>query len=136
MRTAVQHIDDIEIPIIEITEGWAAEDCKTRERCDDAFAYLMSAVAGIEYQIDMELTKPKPQQDREWIAKASCALKYKRAALQIVNQQRSVINAAETREWSGRRDARLLEFIRANVTDAQFLEWVRASGVGALKEAA
>lgn len=85
----VQHIDDIEIPVIEITSGWPAKDVSTQKECDEAFAYLMSAVAQIEFHIDMELIKQKPNQDREWLARANCALKYKRAALQIVNQRRS-----------------------------------------------
>lgn len=66
----VQHID-IEIPVIEITEGWAAAAVQTRKECDDAFAYLMSACAQIEFQIDTELTKPKGHQDFHWLARAS-----------------------------------------------------------------
>jgi hypothetical protein len=131
VRQVVQHIDDIDIPIIEITEGWPAESVQTRKNCDDAFAYLMSACAGIEYQIDMEISKPKTRWDNVWLAKARCALKYKKAALQIVNQRRAVINDAETRIWKDSRDRKLLEYIRAVVPNHQFLEWLRASGVAA-----
>lgn len=129
-REVVQHIDDIEIPVIEITAGWAAEDCKTIEQCNDAFAYLMAAVAGIEFQIDMELIKPKPAQDRVWLARASCALKYKRAALQIVNQKRGIINQDADRAFKERRDGKLLAYVRSVTPEHQFLEWLRASGIG------
>lgn len=125
----VQHIEEIEIPVIEITEGWAASSVKTLEEANDAFSYLMSACAGIEFQIDMELTKPKSSWDEQWLARAKCALKYKKAALQIVNQRRSVINEADKRKWQDNRDRKLLEYIRANVPDRTFLEWIRASGI-------
>jgi hypothetical protein len=133
MRDVVQHIDDIEIPIIEITEGWTAESVKTRKDCDDAFSFLMSACAGIEYQIDMETSKPKTHWDNPWLAKARCALKYKKAALQIVNQRRSIINTADDRAWKDSRDRKLLEYIRGVVPDRQFIEWIRASGVGQIE---
>lgn len=128
-RSVIQHIDDIEIPVIEITEGWSAESCTTKEQCDDAFSYLMSACAGIEYQIDVEFTKPKSQQDVLWLAKARCALKYKKAALQIVQHRRSTIGDAEKRAWQDSQDRRLLTYIRSVVPDHQFLEWIRANDV-------
>lgn len=133
-REAIQHIHDIEIPVIEITEGWAAEDCKTIDQCNDAFAYLMAAVASIEFQIDMENLKPKGEQNREWIARATCALKYKRAALQIVGQRRGVIDREMRRSKQDTRDRQLLEYIRRVVPDKQFLEWVRASFVNDIDE--
>lgn len=128
-RSVIQHIDDVEIPVIEITDGWSAESCTTKEQCDDAFAYLMSACAGIEYQIDMEFTKPKEQQDAPWLAKAKCALKYKKAALQIVQNRKALISETEKRVWQERQDRHLLTYIRSVVPDHQFLEWVRASNV-------
>jgi hypothetical protein len=129
MIEAVQHIDDIEIPSIEITEGWPTDSVESQEDCDQAFAYLMSACAQIEYQIDMELTKPKEFQNGPWLAKARCALKYKKTALQIVGHKRGYINDAERRAWQDSRDRRLLEFIRANAPNEQFMGWVVASGV-------
>jgi hypothetical protein len=35
---AVQHLDDIEIPIIEIGPGWTVDTIATDQDCDDAFA--------------------------------------------------------------------------------------------------
>jgi len=129
MNASVQHLPDIEIPVIEITEGWSADSCRTHKDCNDAFAYLMAAVASIELQIDVEMTKPKESQDRLWVARANCALKYKKAALQIVNQRRSEINARENRAFQERRDANLLKYIKSIVPNETFLAWVRASGV-------
>lgn len=128
-REIIQHIDNIEIPTIEITEGWAANSVASKKDCDDAFAYLMSACAGIEFQIDMELSKAKGAWDSVWLAKARCALKYKKAALSIVQTKRGYINESEKREWQDSRDRNLLEHIRKNVTDETFLGWVRNSGL-------
>ena len=121
----VQHLPDIVIPVIEITEGWAAKDCVTHADCDDAFAYLMAACAQIEYQIDIELAKPKGHQAEIWLAKARCALKFKKAALQIVNQKRSAINEADKTAARNTHHNRLLEVIRASVPDDQFMAWLR-----------
>jgi hypothetical protein len=123
----VQHLDDIEIPIIEIEPGWAADSVKTDQDCDNAFAYLVSAVAQIEYQIDFEDSKLLAHQNKEWLARAKCALKYKKAALQIVNLRRGRINQEAKRAWQDSKDRRLLEYIRKIVPDATFLEWVKAS---------
>lgn len=90
----VQHLDDIEIPIIEISPGWAADSINTDEDFNDAFAYLMSAVAQIEYQIDMEDSKPLANQDRVWLARAKCALKYKKAALGIANLSSTKVSSS------------------------------------------
>jgi hypothetical protein len=126
-REIIQHID-VEIPVIEISEGWSAASVQTMDECNNAFSYLMSAVAQIEFQIDTELTKPKNFQDVYWLARAKCALKYKKAALQIVQQRRGVIAEADKRMWQERRDACLLEHIRSVTPDRQFLEWIKASG--------
>ena len=128
-RAPLQHIDDIEIPLIEITAGWPADSVKTPEDCNDALSYLMSAVAQIEFQIEMEMNKPKSSWDTTWLAKARCALKYKKAALQIVGHRRGAINDAERRALHEARDRRLLEYIRSVVPNETFLTWLHASGV-------
>lgn len=134
--TIVQHIDGIDIPVIEITDGWAADSVQSEAECNDAFAYLMSACAGIEFQIDMEFSKPKALWDDVWLARAKCALKYKKAALQIVQQRRSAITDAEKRERQKQMDVRLLQHIRASVTNSQFMAWVQASSLGQTEIAA
>lgn len=124
MRNIPQKIDDIEIPDIQIDEGWPVSDVKTIEDCDDAYAFLMSACAAIEYSIDIEDAKPEHMRDLHWRARAKCALKYKKAALGIVTATRSKIKSQKQDE----RDKVLLNFIRSRVSDAQFFHWIEASG--------
>lgn len=127
-RAIPQSVEDVVIPDIEIDDGWSVHDVKTFEDCEDANAYLVSAVAAIEYAIDIEDAKPQHQQDLEWRAKARCALRYKKAALSIVSSKRSKLRADAERDFLNRRDAILLEYIRTRVTDEQFLNWVAGSG--------
>lgn len=121
----VQHLDDIVIPVIEITEGWAATDCATIADCDDAFAYLMSACANIELKMDLEVLKPESIQDGDWLARAKCALKYKKAALRIVELQRAKINKAERQQENASADRRFIDFVRANLAPEQ---WGKLAG--------
>lgn len=123
-------LDDIEIPIIEISEGWPVTDVKTLDDCEDAFAYLSSAVAGIEMQIELESFKIPSQQDGEWTAKAKAALRFKKAALAIVSQKRSTINKQLEREWNESRDRKLLRFIRDLTPSGQWAQWVTAFETG------
>lgn len=124
----IQHIDDIEIPDIEITRGWIAADCKSLDDCDDAFAYLTAAIAQIEFQIEVEEMKLEPQRDLMWLARARCALRYKKGALNIVNTRRSRLIAQAKKEAQQEKDRVLLRHIRTSVPEAQYREWVRASG--------
>ena len=117
------------IPIIDISDGWSIDDIETEEDCDEAYAYLMAAVAEIEYQLDMEQTKPIAEQRWPWKNGAKRALKYKRAALQLVGFKRGQINEARKWELQNSKDRKLLEFIRSVTDDKEFLEWVRAAGV-------
>lgn len=131
-----QSLPDIEIPDIEIDRGWPVSDVKTLEDCDDAFSFLMSACASIEYAIDMELLKPPHQRRGDWTARAKCALKYKKAALQIINQKRGGISTKESIAVQNQRDRLLLEYIRQRVPDEQFIEWVKGSGTMRVVESA
>lgn len=78
--------DDISIPEIWITEGWAAADVQTESDYDDAFAFLSSAIAEIECQIECETIEP--QREALWLPKARKAFAYKRAALEIIKTNR------------------------------------------------
>lgn len=127
MKEDIQHLPDIEIPDIEIDKGWPVSDVQTINDCDDAFALLMSAVAKIEFDIEVETLKPKNQQDGLWLAKARCALKYKKAALQIVNFARGRIADEEKRKKQNTRDRILLEYIRKVTPNEMFMQWVRES---------
>ena len=127
MKEDIQHLSDIEIPDIEIDKGWPVSDVQTINDCDDAFALLMSAVAKIEFDIEVETLKPKNQQDGLWLAKARCALKYKKAALQIVNFARGRIADEEKRRKHNTQDRILLEYIRKVTPNEMFMQWDRES---------
>lgn len=128
--------DDIEIPVIEITDGWPVTDIKTIEDCDDAFAYLSGAIAGIEYQIEAEGFKLLQDQRGEWLARAKSALRFKKAAIAIVNTRRGSINRALEAERQDRRDQQLLAFVRDALPAADWLRMVTAFDTGRLDTAA
>ncbi len=129
MNDNLQHLPDIEIPDIEISEGWAVSEVETLDDCDDAFAYLSAAVAQIDYQIEMHLIRPLSHQDAEWAARARCALKYKKAALGIISNKRSMIMKRQKQEFQRERDRVLLDYIKSVTPVAQYMEWVRLAGV-------
>lgn len=134
---SIDLIDDIEIPVIEITDGWPVTDIKTLEDCDDAFAYLTAALAGIEYQIETDGFKPiDEQRGGEWVARAKSALRFKRAALSIVNTRRGSINRAIDAERQDNRDRQLLAFIRDATQPEEWIRMVTAFNTGRLDKAA
>lgn len=120
-----QHLDGINIPDIEIGPGWAVSDIETEEDCDDAFAYLMAAVAEIEYQLELyDEGVGENTQRPQWAANARRALKYKRAALQILNTMRKKIANEEKQKSRERFERQLIDHIRGRVGDQQFHTWV------------
>jgi hypothetical protein len=131
MGTGPFQLDDIEIPEIEITDGWPVRDVQTLEDCEEANAYLVAAIAGIEYQIEVEGFKPLSEQRGPWLGSAKSALRFKKAALNIVVQKRGALNEK-------RREEGLLAFIRSTVPPQQWLAWVTAHDAAPLrrKEAA
>ena len=111
--------DDAEIPCIEIKTGWLAEEVASIEEAEDAFAYLMSAVAEIEYRIDLYTEEGRTQD----VSRAKRALKYKRAALQIVNHRAAALKELRKRDDEKQFDSALLAIIRAEVTSGQMSQW-------------
>jgi len=139
--TDLQHVDDIDIPDIEITEGWLARDVATIEDCDDAFALLTAACASIECQIDMEAFKPLAQQRGDWVAKAKAAFRFKKGALAIVQHKRSAINerlrneqhAANEQTRAKRameKNARLVAFLKEAIPAPEWVRLISAFNVG------
>jgi hypothetical protein len=86
--------DDIEIPVIEICDGWTVDDIETEDDCDDAFALLTKIIARIEEHLDI-LEANEKKQDIQYI-KTKTALRYKRAALNIVNTKRGRLKREQT----------------------------------------
>lgn len=124
-----QHLDDIEIPDIEIGPDWFVSDVSTREQCNDAFAYLMAAVAEIEYHLEMHAGGMYRANDTEWAANARRALKYKKTALQIINTIKSQLSEKRRRDLILHRNQVLLDHIRDVVSAEQFDGWIRGSGI-------
>lgn len=129
--SSVQNLPDIEIPDIEISEGWFVSEVETIQDCDDAFAYLTSACAAIEAQIESETLRPVAEQRGAWMVSAKAAFRFKKAALQIVQQKRGAIHAAMNIKASQTGDRALLAFIRSTVPAAQWLAWVTAHNAAA-----
>ena len=80
---------NIQIPVVEITDGWTVDDIKTEDDCDDAFAYLTGAIIAIESRI-------KEGYDNGWASRSDeirtkAALKWKKSGLQIVATKRARI---------------------------------------------
>ena len=105
---------DIEVPRIYISEGWYADELETIDDCEDAFAYLMSAVAEIEYQLEIV------GRDRARENRLRRVLKYRRAALQIVNNRRGRITKKEKDAQQKAADRVLLDVLRENIPREDF----------------
>lgn len=119
-------IGDIEIPEIEITEGWLVSELQTLEDCEDANAVLTAAAAGIEGWLETEALKPPTYQDGPRVGKAKAALRFKKAALNLVQQKRASLNEKRRAALEKEREDGLLAFIRSVVPPQQWLAWVTA----------
>lgn len=101
---------DIEIPIIEITKDWTVDDIQTLDDCDDAHAYLTGAVCSIEDKIDaaIELGTDLGVGFR----KLKRALRWKKAALNVVQTKRGKITRALKKAENLKHDERLINRMR------------------------
>jgi hypothetical protein len=131
-----QHLDEITVPDIEITAGWAVSEIETVEDCDDAYAYLMSAVAEIEYELELKDMGVCRFPDPLWPARARRAMKYKRAALQIVGYKRGRIMEKVRQDGQANRDRALIDHIKAVAGPALFHQWTVSFNAASVEEAA
>lgn len=136
MNTEPQHLDEIIIPDIEIQDGWPVSDVETIEDCDDAYALLMAAVAEIEYELELKDLGVCRFADPMWPARARRAMKYKRAALQIVGYKRGRIMEERRRIAQEARDQALLDHIKAVLPAHQFHQMVVSFNAGRVDEVA
>lgn len=136
MDAVMDGLDDIIIPTIMIDDGWSVDDLKTIDDCDDAFAFLTTAVAEIEFSIEMNGLKPTEEQRPEWAARDMRALKYKKAGLQIVGMRRGRIERQMRKAAQHEHDRLLLAHIKSVAPVGAFNEWIRGSGVMELQAAA
>jgi hypothetical protein len=106
----------IDIPIVEIGPGWTVDDIKTIDDCDDAFAYLTGAICSIENAISrMEDERDLGSKLRQ----TKGALRWKKAALQIVATRRGKLQRELSRKEQNTRDRELLDIIK-RLFPAQF----------------
>lgn len=100
---------DIEVPVVEIVKGWTVDEIETLDDCDDAFAVLTGAICNIESQIE---EAQETGQDRgEWFRRLKMALRWKKAAIQIVQTKKGRITRAARAEAQNVRDRRLLSIL-------------------------
>lgn len=136
MNAEPQHMEEISIPDIEIQDGWAVSEIETVEDCDDAYSYLMAAVAEIEYELELKDLGVCKFADPTWPARARRALKYKRAALQLVGFKRGRIMDERRKAAQDTRDRALLDHIKSVVPGHQFHQWTVSFNAAGLDEAA
>jgi hypothetical protein len=102
--------EGIEIPIIEISPGWTVDEVKTLDDCDDAFAYLTGAICAIENKIDS--ADETGATTGVAYRKLKRALRWKKAALQVVATKRGRITREAKQIEQASHDKRLVNIIR------------------------
>lgn len=103
---------NITIPVIEIDKGWTVDEVLTIEDCTDAHALLISIIARIELQIDE--MKEYGETGSHQYRKAKAALKFKKAALNIVNSRRGEINRADREAALARFEEFFEKYVHTN----------------------
>lgn len=123
---------DVDVPLIEISDGWTVEDLRTQDDCDDAFAVLTGVICSIEAQI--EKAQEDGRDSGEWYRRLKGALRWKKAALSVVQTKRGQISRrdraathAENIKREKDRNARLAaEFLR--LFPKEYVSVVRSLG--------
>lgn len=130
--TTTQNDATLDVPIIEIAEGWTVEDLETQDDCDDAFAVLTEAIASIEYRME-RLREEGASVTSPAYRKAKAALRWKKAGLQAVQTKRAKISREARAQKQASRDRILLDEIRALSPDAfyQAISSLAARGIQA-----
>lgn len=98
--------DNIQIPIIYITDEWAVDDIHTEDDCDDAHAILTALIVSVEARMDdLEIQGRLVSEEYK---RAKISLRWKKAAMQVVNLKRGKINraAANSRAMSQYQEIR------------------------------
>jgi hypothetical protein len=102
------YIDDIEIPVVYITDGWAVDDIETIDDCEDAHTLLISQCAAIEHRIDLLQLQRGKSSD---IARAKAALKWKKLALALINAKKGKLSRIAQIERENSQDRLILSYI-------------------------
>lgn len=107
--------DEIEVPVIEICDGWTVDDIQTEDDCDDAFAVLTALVVSIEARMD-DLAMSGEEMSVGY-KRAKAALRWKKAALSVINIKRGKIKRQVKDETEKDRSERLIRYIAAMHND-------------------
>ncbi|MEN8658304.1 MAG: hypothetical protein ABF313_09720 [Marivita sp.] len=107
--------DEIEVPIVEIVSGWTVDEIETQEDCDDAFCVLTKAIVGIELRIS-EMEECGQEGSREH-RMAKAALRWKKAALQIINRKYAQIGRREKEKQENGFDRLFVQYVKAHFPD-------------------
>lgn len=126
--------DEIEVPVISITQGWDVDDIETEDDCDDAFAVLTALVVSIEARMD-DLAMAGNELSVDY-KRAKSALRWKKAALSVVNTKRGEIRRQEKEAHDASQAEKIIAYFRAmhpaELTEA--LNHVRAGTVEIIAE--
>lgn len=112
MTNTTQADSNIEVPVIEIAEGWTIDEVLTEDDCDDAFALLTEAITSIEYRME-RLREEGASVTSSAYRKAKAALRWKKAAMQAVQNRRGQIKRQARQAQQVSRDRILLNEIRS-----------------------
>lgn len=115
--------DEIQVPVIMITDDWSVDDIETEDDCDDAFAILTAQTARIEEKMDR--LESENQKFSEDYRKTKAALRWKKAALQVISTKRGRINRAKqaaerakSMEVASLKIEKMMAFMAAKYPDA------------------
>jgi hypothetical protein len=107
--------DEIEVPVIEICDGWTVDDIETENDCDDAFAVLTALVVSIEARMDdLAIAGKELSVDYK---RAKSALRWKKAALSVVGIKRGKIKRQVSAMEEKDRNDRIIRYIAAMHND-------------------
>ena len=101
---------DIIVPVVEICDGWTVDDVKSLDDCDDAFSYLTGAIVAIEGRISA-IHSGMADNDAATLGRLKAALRWKKAAIQIVQNKRGKFAREERRFSSHSYDSKLLKLL-------------------------
>jgi hypothetical protein len=100
---------------LRVDDGWTVEDLQTCEECDEARLVLTETIARIEEQLleaKQKLGATGEYANSDWYRRAKTALRYKKAALQAVQNRRAQIRQTQKGMAQQTRDRMLLDLIR------------------------
>jgi hypothetical protein len=103
--------DEIQVPIIEITDGWTVDEIETEDDCDDAFAVLTAMVVGIEARMDDLAIEG--QELSVAYKRCKSALRWKKAGLSVIGIKRGKINRAKKEAREDDRNKRVIDYFYA-----------------------